>query len=127
MIAVDDGGDVDNDEDDGNDFQRHDADYNVHATSINATEVIADEDEHDDDAVELACNEIVDVARHDNDDDGEEDNMPPSSRIKAFRRGYAVDEDDVVLSLKYQAPQQGLINVDADLEVVCANTAEMEV
>ncbi|GAB2288166.1 hypothetical protein Dimus_022508 [Dionaea muscipula] len=64
---------------------------------------------------------------HDNDDDAEEDNMPLSSRIKAFRRGYAVDEDDVVLSLKYQAPQQGLINVDADLEVVCANTAEMEV
>ncbi|GAB2294407.1 hypothetical protein Dimus_028615, partial [Dionaea muscipula] len=65
------------------------------------------------------------AAGGDNDDD--EDNMLLSSRIEALRRGDTVDEDDVVLSLKYQVPQQDLIKVDAGLEVVGVNTAEMEV
>ncbi|GAB2265741.1 hypothetical protein Dimus_000778 [Dionaea muscipula] len=53
--------------------------------------------------------------------------MPLSTGIEALRRGDPADEDNVVLSLKYQAPPQDLIPVDTGLEVVSINTEEMEV
>ncbi|GAB2294647.1 hypothetical protein Dimus_028843 [Dionaea muscipula] len=138
-----------NDDDDDNDDDGHDggndgdqpaAQEHVQTPSVNATEVIADEDDNDEGVVDSANQETRDAAQQDDeqdavrqvaddvDEDDKEDNMPLSSKIEALRRGDAFDkEDDVVLSIKYQVPSQGLVTFDTDLEIVGENPAEMEV
>ncbi|GAB2265618.1 hypothetical protein Dimus_000658 [Dionaea muscipula] len=111
----------------------------VQIPSVNATEVIVDEDDNDEGAIVLANQEVLDAAQRDDDEDvvrkdaddddedDEEDNMPMSSRIEALRRSDDDDDDNVVLSMKYQTTLQELILVYSDLEVVGMNSAEMEV
>ncbi|GAB2284248.1 hypothetical protein Dimus_018714 [Dionaea muscipula] len=124
-------------------------DENDQTPSINATKVIADNEEQDDDVVDSAGQEIMDAAQQDDDDQGvtnadlatedaamqaiegneddDENNIPLSSEIEVLRRGNANDDDNVVLSLKYQATPQELILVDTEMEVDGVNSEEIEV
>ncbi|GAB2268140.1 hypothetical protein Dimus_003119 [Dionaea muscipula] len=105
VIVVNDGDDDDNDDDDRYDSHKPTTHKNIHTSFINATEVVAHDYENDDGGVDSAYKETMDAAR----------------------RQDAVKKDDVLLNMQNKAPPQDFISVDADLEVVCVNTAEMEV
>ncbi|GAB2294755.1 hypothetical protein Dimus_028949 [Dionaea muscipula] len=133
--------------DGGNDGKKPTAQEHVQTPSVNATEVVDNNDNNDEDVVNSASQdpreaakqiddaegkddetrnaveEVVDV----DDDDDEEDNMSLSTGFEALRREEVVDDDDVSLCLKYQTTPQELITVDANLEIASVNADEMEV
>ncbi|GAB2299250.1 hypothetical protein Dimus_033320, partial [Dionaea muscipula] len=110
----------------------------VQTPSMNATEVIDDDEEKEDDAVRSAGQEAVDNAHHnakadvgredvEHGDDDDEDNVPLSSKTETFRNDKAVVDDDVLLSIKYQPTKHDLIPADADLEAVVMHDEDMEI
>ncbi|GAB2271444.1 hypothetical protein Dimus_006281, partial [Dionaea muscipula] len=104
----------------------------VHTPSVNATEVVDVEEEKDDDVVESAGQEAIDEEQHvekdgEQDDEDEDDDMPLRSKNEALRSDKTVDDDDVLLSIKYQPSNQDLMPTVADVEAVADHNNDMEV
>ncbi|GAB2296639.1 hypothetical protein Dimus_030749 [Dionaea muscipula] len=125
----------DDDQNGGHDSDLPSAPEQVHTPSINATEVIQNKDEKEDDVVK----EVVDnahgkeveqeVTEQENEpaDDNEDDDMSLSSKIEALRSKEGIDDDDVILRIKYQPTNQNLIPVVADVETAVMHDDNMEV
>ncbi|GAB2268030.1 hypothetical protein Dimus_003007, partial [Dionaea muscipula] len=154
--VVDDNADRKDDDDDdddrhdgGNDGDHQAAPEQVQIPSINVTEVIEDDDEHDD-AVDSAGHEldatgqqiedqaeqVFNASEKENEFEKEgadeqiaadEDNLPLNSGIEVLGRETATDDDvDVPLSLKYHTTPQVLIPVDVDVEIIGVNHSAIE-